>query len=428
MRKALNRKMLPPLPTRPTFFGSYAEGQSLAGEVFTRASSATYFDSSGNLQTAGVDVPRWHVTPGGLIAPGRLYEPTSTNSLRNNSMQNAVAGSPGTAPDNWIATGSVNNLTQTIVGTGTVNNIDYIDVRVAGTPNTGGTWFISFEGNQQIAALLNQVWSASAYIQLVGGSLTNLTNIGLAISERDAAGAFLAFGLTTTTLTATALNQQYYYQVRTLANASTAFVRPGFQFDYTNAQAIDITFRIGMPQIEQSVFPTSVIRTTTVAVARAADAPYIPVTALPGYNTSQSTIYFEGSIVTLNAGSSSTAMQLDGGSNLERITMYYDNSGNRMGQSMFASGGATQVSQNIPTTLNTTTHNFKVAIASQLNNSNSACNGTIGTNDTSCVMPTAADKLWIGRRFNGLGVPVIARKVGFWPTRLPDAFLGSFTT
>jgi hypothetical protein len=60
---------------------------------------------------------------------GLLVEEARTNSIRNNSMQGAVAGTPGTLPTNWSESRAA-GLTQTVVGTGTQNGIDYIDIRL----------------------------------------------------------------------------------------------------------------------------------------------------------------------------------------------------------------------------------------------------------------------------------------------------------
>lgn len=48
---------------------------------------------------------------------GLLVEPQRTNSIRNNSMQGAVAGTPGTPPTNWTM-GTANGISREILGLG----------------------------------------------------------------------------------------------------------------------------------------------------------------------------------------------------------------------------------------------------------------------------------------------------------------------
>lgn len=58
--------------------------------TFTRASSGTYFDSAGVMQTATTNVPRFDYDPATLAAKGLLIEPAATNLLlRSREFDNA---------------------------------------------------------------------------------------------------------------------------------------------------------------------------------------------------------------------------------------------------------------------------------------------------------------------------------------------------
>ena len=56
------------------------------GVTFTRASTATYFDASGTLQTATTNAPRWDYDPVTLALKGLLIEEARTNLLLNSAV------------------------------------------------------------------------------------------------------------------------------------------------------------------------------------------------------------------------------------------------------------------------------------------------------------------------------------------------------
>ncbi|MFM6192892.1 MAG: hypothetical protein ACKPFF_10615, partial [Planktothrix sp.] len=86
----------------PTLDLNFALTKSLDPRItFTRASSGTYFDSNGVMQLASANTPRFDHNPNTKESLGLLIEEQRTNSIRNNTMQGAVAGTPGTLPTNW---------------------------------------------------------------------------------------------------------------------------------------------------------------------------------------------------------------------------------------------------------------------------------------------------------------------------------------
>jgi len=206
---------------------------------------------------------------------GLLIEQEATNFIRNNSMQGAVAGTPGTRPTNWPSI-SLAGLTQTVVGVGTELGVNYIDLRFNGTAS-GGTLQIPLEATTQIAAVQGQSWRNSAFLKLVSGSFNGIASSRLRLSECNAAGVVLTNGdfiISNPTATLTRFSQPY-----TTVNPTTAFVRPAVMFVATIGAAIDFTIRIGWPQLERDSV-TSPIRTTTTAVTREADVISLPVAGL----------------------------------------------------------------------------------------------------------------------------------------------------
>jgi hypothetical protein len=263
----------------PTLNLDFANTKTLGPLVtFTRASSATFIDSAGTLQTAAVDVPRFDHNPTTGESLGLLVEEQRTNSIRNNTMVGAVAGTPGTSPTNW-SLGFLSGLTQTIVGTGTESGIAYIDIRIFGTTSSALFWGVAPEGATVVAANPNSIWTSTFYVRLVGGSLTNVTGVKNVLTNFNSSGAALnQFAVALLTPTSAALATQRYSNSTTsatFADATTAFVRNFLQIEANSGVAIDITLRIGLPQLEQGAFATSVIPTSTAAATRSADVASI---------------------------------------------------------------------------------------------------------------------------------------------------------
>lgn len=179
---------------------------------------------------------------------GALIEEARTNSIRNNSMQGAVA--PNTAPTNWSGFAAAqSNVSHTIIGTGTENGIDYIEARFSGTPSATTTNTINFETTTQVAATIGQTWAVSYFAKLVAGALTN-TTLRIQMVERNSGGTSITTGNVVVVPTNAALGTQRFPFLRTLTNNLTAFINFQFAYSVTNGLAVDFTVRIGWPQLE----------------------------------------------------------------------------------------------------------------------------------------------------------------------------------
>lgn len=256
--------------------------------TFTRAGTATYFDAAGNLQTASANVPRKDHDPITLAVRGLLDEPGRTNGVPNNSMTGAAAGTPGTMPTGWGASAPA-ELTREIVGVFTENGITYIEIRISGTVTAQRDWGVTFSPITSIAATPGQVWAGSVYLRRVGGSLANLITLGSNLQAYNS-GVFLSniqFNSVLSTLTNAPLVSQ---RVLTsgAAPASTTHVALGLFLRTAASGAVDVTFRIGMPQVEAGAFTTSVIPTSTVAVTRGSDIPSL--TNVPWVSSTEGTM------------------------------------------------------------------------------------------------------------------------------------------
>jgi hypothetical protein len=389
--------------------------------TFTRASTATFFNSSGTLTSASNDVARFDYNPSTLAARGLLIEESRTNSIRNNTMQGAVAGTPGTVPTNWADIPTSNGLSRQIVGVGTQSGINYIDIRYSGTTTAASSTVLQPEPSTQTVAATGQSWTASAWWALAGGSTSGLT-IVQRVTGRSSVGGFLENTDTSVTLTGTLTR---YSASRTFTNASTERVSCDFAFSYASGAAIDITLRIGLPQLEQGAFATSVIPTTTTALTRAADVASVN-TLTPWFNASAGTLYAEvvGLMTSALSGNRSIAAFSDNTYNNSIALM--KGAGIAEWRNEIYASGSVQASFVFATYSQGAI--AKLAIAYQANDVNSAVNGAVSTTDTTATIPTVTKlELRDPTGASGGQPTCYLRRITYYPRRLANAELQAIT-
>jgi hypothetical protein len=406
----------------PTLYFDFLTGVLNPAITFTRASTATYFNSAGTLTSAAIDAPRFDYNPSTLAARGLLIEEARTNSIRNNTMVGAVAGTPGTLPTNWPGI-SLSGLSRQIVGTGTESGITYIDIRLFGTTTSALFAGIAAESTNSVAALPNSVWASTFYVRLVGGSLTNITDVKHVITNFSAAGVALnEFAISSITPTSAALSTQRYAvstTSATFANASTAFARSFLQVEANTGVAVDITLRVGLPQFELGAFATSVIPTTTTALTRAADLASVN-TLIPWYNASAGTIYTEFQTpITANAfqASFNDATTNNRVGLLSNSTQFVAARNTGGAGVLFTPGTA-----NAPSLVNVN----KSALA--FANTDYALCGNGGTVATASTynLPTVT-RLELGQQLTATALNGYLRRITYYPRRLSNAELQAIT-
>ncbi|MGE0333103.1 MAG: YmfQ family protein [Ramlibacter sp.] len=217
---------------------------------FTANQCSPLITSTGGLKRTYVD--RDGVRRASVSAARLDFDPKGrTNHVRNSGMRGAVAGTPGTTPDNWLVT-TGGGVTRQVLGTGVVRvgntDVPYIDVRFSAAAAVNS--FVVFETFGQIAAAQGQTWTGSAYLQMLAGSTANLyfdvDVVALSAAAAIVGENFVAF-VPTATLTRRA-------STSTLASALTAFLQHSIRI--VASGAYDITLRIGLPQLERSAAAT----------------------------------------------------------------------------------------------------------------------------------------------------------------------------
>lgn len=306
-------------------------GRLARNAALTRASVGRYFDSSGVLQEAAVNAARLDYDPATLLLNGLRLEGARTNVIRNPRAEGAVAGAIGAGgafPTNWTSAG-LTGLTRTVVGVGTEDGIPYIDLRVNGTPGSTSGIPFRFESTTQIVAAPGQVWTSNSFVRLVAGSLTGVVSVVNQINERNSGGTLLVSGSLTLIPTDGALRIQARPLTYTLVNGSTARITPVVGVNVTNGVAVDLTLRIGAPQLELGAFASSIIlppASSPAVATRAADSVIV---------ASLDTIKFNaqggGALVVARTapglGGDQVLLQFDNGAEDERIRLVRESDG-----------------------------------------------------------------------------------------------------
>ena len=409
----------------------FADNKSLADAVtgaslitFTRASSGTFVDSAGVIQTAATDVPRFDHNPTTGESLGLLVEEQRTNSIRNNTMVGAVAGTPGTNPTLWqYVTAQSNGLTVSVVGTGTESGINYIDYRFNGTTVASPSGIVF--GFDVATAATAQTWTNSIYWKLAAGTATGVTSWQIGIIENTAGGAFVSgANYTQTAPTSAALITQRPAATRTLSGGGTVGqVQMTLPINVTGNTAMDFTIRIGLPQLEQGAFATSPILTSGAAATRNAD-----LASISGSNFSS---WFNASESTVSGAGAVTA--ISGNRNFLGIT---DNTSNerhsfRVGSSGTADyfcfdGGVQQVAFASSSGSITAQSFFRTAVAIKVNDFGNAVNG-VNLGNSNGTLPTV-DRVNIGADWSGSSFfNGTIRRLTYWPQRLANSTLQQIT-
>jgi len=394
-------------------WGAQLEQSSTVGE---------YIPTTSTINSA----PRFDHNPATGESLGLLVEEQRTNSIRNNTMVGAVAGTPGTLPTNWSGSTTGGGVTREIVGTGTENGITYIDIKVSGT-TTGALFFgLRPDGSTAIAASNGQTWTFSNYVRLIAGSFTGITQLNYVLAYNDVGGTPIQFVVGGITPTSAALNTQRFVRTGTATNAATAFVQGILQIEAPTATAINITLRIGLPQLEQGAFATSVIPTTGTAVTRSADVASITGTNFSSwYRQDEGTVFAEARTQQSGAGHILAGVSTGSFASSAYLSKESDNL-------LRAAPDAAPANLNI--TLQTVSTNvlFKCSLAftAGIGSASAVMNGGMVGTDASTGIPTIVDRLAIGCAPWNIGTTLwngTIRRLTYWPTRLSDTILQNIT-
>ena len=344
-------------------------------------------------------------------------------------MQGAVAGTPGTLPTNWSNSADGSGITSNVVAVGTENGISYIDIRYQGTA-TASAFFdvVRFDTGSSTAAVNGQVWTGSAYIKLQAGTTTGLASNGVrfGLSQFNSSSVFLSgINGTYVTPTTSVLGTQRLLHSFTTNNASVAFVNLILSLQVISGSPIDITLRIGMPQLEQGAFATSVIPTTTAAATRAADVAVMTGANFSNwYNATAGAIFVD--YATLQQSGFPAITTASDGTNSNRIQLSHVSAARR---AVVTAGGVGQWDAQGGNLGSTTSGVFaKYVLAYESSNYAAAVNGGTPATQLSGSVPSGLSRLSVGA--DGAGSAYLnghLRRIAYFNRRLTNAELQAIT-
>jgi len=376
----------------------------------------------GSVATSVIPTSTGAVTVNTTESLGLLVEEQRTNSIRNNTMVGAVAGTPGTLPTNWNAFSQPTGVTRSVIGTGTQNGIAYIDIRFNGTASGAGELSIFPEGTGALLFTAGTVLSGSAWLSLVGGSTSNIASVTLRTVSYLGA-TYVSEGNAVISITPT-LTRFAFNNYTTAATSDR--VLPTISVNVAAAGAIDITLRIGLPQLEQGAFATSVIPTSTAAATRSANVASITGANFSSwYRQDEGTVFVEYTGVIAGVNRGVWALTADS-SNSNNIIDFFNG-----GLSPVLRVNSSGVNQAYISTGTATTATFnKVASAFAQNNFARSLNGLAADLDTSGTMPATTPILLNIGTINAYGVASLSgtiRRLTFFPQRLANSTLQAIT-
>lgn len=364
----------------------YAQGlgATFGGIVtFTRASTGTHFDATGNLVSAATNAPRFDYDPVTLQPRGLLIEEARTNLLRwSEEFDNVVWSKLGDAvitPNTGQApsgTMSADRLQMTTSGVGELRAGNAL--LGADIAHTFSVYLRSSSAHQVRLAIWNSVSG------IVNGPIITLTT------------GFQRYSLT-----------------HSPSNGGSV------QYVYIKPVSASVDAEVWGAQLEAGAFPTSYIPTVASQVTRAADVASVN-TLSPWYNATEGTLFVEGSSFGLGSTSASWAAAFTDGTANNYIAMRRNASGIGAGVVV---GGAAQASF-APGYTNAS--NTKLSLSVALNDFRLSKDGAAVLADTAGTVP-AVSNLLIGAEFGSAYWNGHIRSIRYFPRKLSNSELQAIT-
>jgi len=383
--------------------------------TFTRASTATYFDSTGTLQSAAIDAPRFDYNPSTLAAQGLLIEEARTNLVLQSE----------DFATTWSTTTTIVTADATTAPDGGVNAD-----KIAADTSTGLHLIQQSSSYTSGVAYTFSVFVKAAEYDTVRFQLSSAAFGVTVVWQFNTATQTVTpvTGTSGTTFSWSSVNNGWYRLVLTAQATATASASFSLLVISPSGSSYTGDGTSGLylwgAQIEAGAFPTSYIPTTTTALTRAADVASVN-TLSPWYNATEGTLFAEFSVYT-SIGSKAIAGITDGTTN-NRIQFFASAADPYNVSPRLVSGGvATNPSPAGSVTVGST-GKAALAYAIGTNQGGISVNGSAVNQSSPASAFGSVTQLELGKGSGLTQTNGYLRRVVFYPRRLSNAELQSLT-
>lgn len=399
--------------------------------TFTRASTATYFDSTGVMQTAAINAPRFDFDPASKEPKGLLIEEQRTNLLTYSEQFDNAA---------WTKTRSTITANTIIAPDGALTGDTFADTVDNNTHTLRTATITSAPTTSAVTATIyvKQNDQSNLFILYVSGDLDTSTYGRVAstfnLSTGTVAGNASANGATFTSNSITPVGNGWYRCSVTGTVGSTGsptgvrFVA-GFA-TVSNASVASSYAGTGQSvyiwgaQLEAGAFATSYIPTVASQVTRAADAASMTGTNFSSwYNQTEGTFFAQFTPAVSNFGINRNIFMASDGTTVNSVGVRYGSSGSQPSLTVITSSTNQAI---LVTGAMIAGTSYKLAGAYKANDFAASRDARTVVTDTSGTVPVVTQAeigMLAGTAFSTQTIS----KLAYYPTRLSNTELKAIT-
>ena len=390
---------------------------------FTRASTGTYFDVFGVLQTALTNGQRTHYMQDGSGDYGFFVEPAATNDCLQSEDFTTTWTTVNSTTFTQSAVAPDNNAT---------GNVIIVDTTVSAPHAIEQTFTGSTSVDRCASVFVKQGTHTDMYLRLSDTADTDYIDIIVDLSDGSILQAATATGgnaAVTGGGVETLINGWYRVWISGICDSTTTAhkivvgVSQGTTISYTG-NGTDSIFNWGA-QIETGSYPTSYIATTTIAETRAADVPLIDISSVSWFNGTEGTTYIDFKRLTEVDSAKTIAYQIDDGAASESISVQQSSTSKQISSDV-TDGSVSQAA--IVSSTGDANIRSRLAFAYKANDFATSLNGAAVGTDTSGTVPATSVNLRIGYSDTGEQLTGIIRDLWYYNTRLDNTTLVTLTT